>query len=113
MTAEKRFKDFGSGLQEEAAPLSFKLHGEEFICVPQIQGKLLLDLVAESSSDDPVKSAGIVTKFFNYVLEDESAERFNKLLSDKKKIVSVDTLAEITSWLVEEYTERPNQQPEA
>ena len=113
MTAEKRFKDFGSGLQEEASPLSFKLHGEEFVCVPQIQGKLLLDLVAESSSDDPVKSAGIVTKFFNYVLEDESAERFNALLSDKKKIVSVDTLAEITSWLVEEYTERPNQQPEA
>ena len=113
MTAEKRFKDFGSGLQEDSSPLSFKLHGEEFTCVPQVQGKLLLDLVAESSSDDPVKSAGIVTKFFDYVLEDESAERFNALLKDKKKIVSVETLAEITGWLVEEYTARPNQQPEA
>ena len=113
MTAEKRFKDFGSGIQEEAAPLSFKLYDEEFFCVPQVQGKLLLDLVSESSSDDPVKSAGIVTKFFNYVLEDESAERFNALLEDKNRIVSVDTLADITAWLVEEYTARPNPQPEA
>lgn len=112
MTAAKRFKDFGSGIQEDATPLSFMLHDEEFTCVSQVQGKLLLDLVAESSSDDPVKSAGIVTKFFEYVLEDESAERFNALLKDKKKIVSVETLAEITSWLVEEYTARPNQQPE-
>lgn len=113
MTAEKRFKDFGSGIQEEATPLSFKLYDEEFLCVPQVQGKLLLDLVSESSSNDPVKSAGIVTKFFNYVLEDESAERFNALLEDKNRIVSVDTLADITAWLVEEYTARPNQQPEA
>jgi hypothetical protein len=113
MTDEKRFKDFGSGGQTENSPISFMLHGEEFVCIPQIQGKLLLDLVSESSSNDPVKSAGIVTKFFNYVLEDESTERFNKLLEDKHKIVSVEALADITAWLVQEYTDRPNQQPEA
>lgn len=110
-----RFKDFGTGnaSSEEIEPLSFKLYDEEFLCVPEVQGKLLLDLVADSSSEDPVKSAGVVTKFFEYVLEDESNERFQALLVDKKRIVSVETLAEITGWLVEEYTKRPNQQPEA
>ena len=108
-----RFKDFGAGIQEDAEPVSFKLHGEEFECYPQVQGKLLLDLVADSSSDDPVKQSAIVTKFFGFVLKPESLERFDALISDPERIVSVETLAEITGWLVEEYTNRPNQQPEA
>lgn len=111
--ANARFKDFGSGLVEDAEPISFKLYGEEFHCVPQVQGKLLLDLVSDSSSEDPAKSSAVVTKFFGYVLTEESLERFDKLTLDKDKIVSVETLAEITAWLVEEYTNRPNQQPEA
>ena len=55
----------------------------------------------------------IVTKFFEFVLKPESLKRFNALVSDPERIVSVETLAEITAWLVEEYTNRPNQQPEA
>jgi hypothetical protein len=109
----KRFKDFGSGPTTVSEPLSSKLHGEEFFCVPEVQGKHLLDLVAEASSEDSAKSAAIVTKFFTYVLEDESQVRFDALIIDKKKIVSVETLAEITGWLVEEYTNRPEAQPEA
>lgn len=108
-----RYKDFGSGSATEQKPLSFKLHGETFNCVPQVQGKLLLDLVADSSSDDVAKSAGIITKFFEYVLKDESNVRFDALINDKDKIVTVDTLAEITGWLVSEYTNRPEEQPEA
>jgi hypothetical protein len=108
-----RFKDFGSGTTEELEPLSFALYGEDFECYPEVQGKLLLDLVADSSSDDPVKSSAIVTKFFEYVLKPESKDRFNALVSDPERIVTVDTLAEITGWLIEEYTNRPNQQPEA
>jgi hypothetical protein len=109
---DNRFKDFGSGKNVEAAPLSFKIHGEEFHCVTQVQGKLMLDLVAESGSEDPVKSAGIVNKFFKQVLKDESWTRFESLLEDKERIVTVETLAEITAWLVEEYTGRPTSGPE-
>lgn len=109
----KRFKDFGSGGETSAEPLSFKLYDETFNCLPEVQGKYLLDLVSDTSSDDPIKSAGVVTKFFDYVLDDESSVRFNALIIDKKRIVSVETLAEITTWLVEEYAQRPNQQPEA
>jgi len=38
-------------------------------------------------------------------------ERFNTLLDDPGKIVSVETLGEIIGWLIEEYSNRPNQQP--
>lgn len=108
-----RFKDFGSGKSESAEPLSFKLYDEEFECYPEVQGKLLLDLVADSSSEDPVKQSAIVTKFFGFVLMPESKERFDALVEDPNRVVSVDTLAEITGWLVEEYTNRPESQPEA
>lgn len=107
-----RFKDFGAGAKgtEKAEPLSFKLYDETFECVPQVQGKLLLELVADSSGEDAVKSASVIDKFFGYVLEDESLVRFNELIRDKHKIVTVETLADITGWLVEEYTNRPEEQ---
>jgi hypothetical protein len=108
-----RFKDFGAGKSEgRKEPLSFKLHGEEFSCVPEVQGKILLDLVADAKDDDPAAAAQVIDKFFNAVLTDEAWERFDALLRHKEKIVSVDTLGEITSWLVEEYTNRPEGQPE-
>lgn len=105
-----RFKDFGVGSPVEAEPLSFKLHGEEFFAIPEIQGKFLIDLVKDSQGEDTAKSAAIILDFFKNVLTDESFERFDALLNSKDKIVSVDTLAEITGWLVEEYTNRPEAQ---
>lgn len=108
-----RFRDFGTGGAVEVEAPKFAIHGEEFICVPQVQGKVLLNLVADSSNtDDPAVSARIITEFFDYVLEDESLTRFNSLLEDKKRIVTVETLGDITSWLLEEYTNRPEEQPE-
>jgi hypothetical protein len=108
-----RFKDFGAGSGEvEKQPLSFKLHDEEFSCIPAVQGKLMLNLVAEAGSEDPVKAAGIINTFFKQVLTDESFPRFEALLEDKVKIVTVETLANITAWLVEEYSGRPTKGPE-
>lgn len=103
-----RFKDFGKGkAQVNAEPLVFKLYDEEFSALPAIQGSLLIDLVKDSSSDDASKSAEIITKFFDQVLLEESLTRFKALINSKDKIVDVETLAEITGWLVEEYTNRP------
>jgi hypothetical protein len=104
-----KFKDFGGKTEQELEPVSFQLWGEEFHCVKSIQGKVMLDMVSKSSSEDPSESAGLVTSFFDQVLLDESLERFNKLLESKDKIVTVDTLAEIVSWLTEQYTNRPSE----
>lgn len=106
-----RFKDFGSGGEVSKAPLSFKLHDEEFECRPNIQGKTLLDIVA-NATEDGVGAAKTITAFFDVCLLPESSERFNALLSNPDKIVTVETLGDITAWLVEEYSSRPTQQPE-
>ena len=112
-TTMTKFKDFGAGkLDENAQPISFKLHGEDFNCKSQMQGRNLLKLVSSANADDPVESAKAVNNFFDMVLLKEDLVRFNTLLEDDEKIVTVETLAEIVSWLMEQYTNRPEEQPE-
>lgn len=108
-----KFRDFGSGKQnEDREPISFKLHDEEFFCVPQIQGVVLLELVASSGSEDSADSVRAITTFFKDVLEDESYKRFSKLIRDKKRIVDAGTLGEIVGWVVSQYGDRPESQSE-
>lgn len=107
-----RFKDFGSNNLEDVEPLSFKLHGEDFHCIKQVQGKVLMEIVSMAQESDTTVSVELIEKFFGSVLVDESYERFEALLHDKDRIVTVETLGEITGWLIEQYTSRPTQRPE-
>ena len=60
-----KFKDFGAGgTDPNAEPIKFTIHGEEFVCLPEIQGKVLLELIADSGSDDAVRNAEVSNKFF-------------------------------------------------
>jgi hypothetical protein len=108
-----RFKDFGSGDSVNAEPIVFKLYGEEFTCIPSIQGKVLLEIVSDSASDDVVKSSAVTLRFFRSVLNHDSMVRFDALLDSKETVVSLETLTDISAWLIEEYTSRPEAQPEA
>jgi hypothetical protein len=107
-----KFKDFGSPDTGNKEPISFKIFDEEFTCVTSLPGKILLDLVSKSGSDATSDQAQMITDFFSSVLVTESLDRFNKLIVDKDRVVTTETLAEITGWLVEQYGDRPNQQPE-
>lgn len=108
-----RFKDFGSGSDRPSDPISFKIHGEEFFCREAMQGKVLLDLVSQSSNvEDPGAGARVITDFFSTVLIPESYERFNALATDPDRIIEVETLGEIVGWLVEQYSDRPTSRPE-
>jgi hypothetical protein len=108
-----RFKDFGAGENLSKEPLKFKLHGEDFECWPNLQGKVLLDLASNTSEDDSAAAAKTMNDFFAAALKPESLARFNSLLEDPERIVTVETLGEITAWLVEEYSSRPTQEPSA
>lgn len=108
----EKFKDFGSPAAETKEKVSFKLFDEEFFCVPALPGKIMLDLVGKSSSEIPSEQAAIITEFFDSALVDESLERFNALIVDKEKVVTTETLGEITGWLIEQYSSRPEEQPE-
>ena len=110
MTA--RFKDFGTGGTQNTEPILFKLHGEDFECVKNLQGNALLSLVAKAGSGNATDAADTVKDIFSKALLPESYERFSKLIDDKEKIVTVETLGEITAWLVEQYSGRPMQGPE-
>lgn len=112
MAAKKRFKDFGSGSDTPAPPLSFALFGETFDAVPKVQGKLLIELVKKADSEDAAQSATMILGFFEDVLLEESYTRFDALISSTDKVVEVETLAEIVGWLMEEYTNRPEAHPE-
>ena len=105
-----RFKDFGKGGELATEPLSFKLHDEDFHCWPNLQGSVLLELAANTSESDNASTVRTMTDFFQQALQPESLDRFNALLKHKEKIVSVETLADITSWLVEEYSARPTKE---
>lgn len=107
-----RFKDFGSGSDVNTQPLSFKLYGEDYQCKTALQGKVLLDMVADSGSESNGMATALIDKFFAKVLLPESFERFLKLVEDPSKIVTVEKLGEITSWLVEQYSSRPISGPE-
>jgi hypothetical protein len=108
-----RYKDFGSGASVgDKEAIVFKIHGEEFTCIPVLQGKVLMDMVTKSQSESSVEALSVISTFFSKILVDESLERFNALLEDKERIVTMETLGEIIAWLVEEYSGRPNQQPE-
>lgn len=107
-----KFKDFGSPKIENAEPVSFKIFDEEFHCVPALPGKVLLDLVAKSNSENSAEQAVVVNDFFASVLTAESLVRFNALVVDKERVVTTETLGEITTWLIEQYADRPNPQPE-
>jgi len=108
-----KFKDFGSGPDlSTLEEVTFQLHGETFTCVKAVQGKVLLSLVKDSASDDPAAAAAVVDGFFSKGFTDESLARFNTLLLDKDKIVTVETLGAITGWIVEQLTNRPEARPE-
>lgn len=109
-----RFKDFGAAADVEREPISFALYGETFDCYPALQGKFLLDMVATSgNTDDPAAAAEVINKFFAKVLKPDSLERFTALIEDPERIVSVETLGEITGWLVEVYAARPTEEPQS
>lgn len=104
-----KFRDFGAPVSlETSEPISFSLYGETFNCKPQIPGQVMLDLAARSGkNDDGAESASVIIDFFKYVLLPESQERFSALCVDPVRIVTIDQLMDIVSWLMEIYGERP------
>jgi hypothetical protein len=109
-----KFKDFGTGPDlSNVEPITFALHGETFECKKAVPGKLLLSLVAKSKSEDPAEAAATIGDFFSKVLLSDSYTRFDALLEDPDRIVTVEQLGEITGWIVEQFGDRPEEQPEA
>lgn len=108
--SKTRNKNFDEGDETEVKdPITFTIKGEEFTAIPEIQGTVLMDLVKRSSTEDPAESFDMMIDLFDNALEEESLVRFHALIKDKKRIVTVEKLAEIVAFLIEEYADRPEE----
>lgn len=109
MTSRSKNFDENDDKAPAKEPITFKLKGEEFTAIPEIQGTVLMDLVKRSTAEDPTESFDMMMELFDNALEDESLERFKALVKDKHRIVSLEKLTEVVSFLIEEYANRPEE----
>lgn len=107
-----RHKDFGSPFAASSdEPITFTLYGETIRCKSAMQGRSLIDFIAQSSQDDPSSAARAVLSFFDQAVVEEDHDTFNRITTGTETIVPMDTLSEIMDWLVEQYTGRPTEPP--
>lgn len=107
-----RHKTFAGGTSiSEFEPINFTLNGEEFNCHPAIPGAVLLEFVkdADSGTGDSAKA---LYNFLASSMPEEEYEKLQKTLKNPKVIIEIETIGEIVTWLVEEYSSRPTQRPE-
>lgn len=56
-------------------------------------------------------SGDMLTKFFGAALTKDDHERLIGLVGSKSTLIQMQTLVDIMTWLIEEYTGRPTEQP--
>lgn len=93
-------------------PIKFELYEEQFEAVPHLQGITMIHFIEATSNleGSEESSAGIVSEimpFFKAALVPESYERFKALTKSHDKVLEIDDLMDILSWLIQEYTDRP------
>jgi hypothetical protein len=111
-----KFKDFGSPtIEEDAEEVQFSLYGETFNCRRGIPGKVMIDLASRTGDDsNPASNAAVIDDFFKAVLSgEEEYERFDEMCKDPDKLIQIDQIMEIVTWLMETYSERPTSRSEA
>lgn len=119
----KRHRSFTRDHLQKREPITFDIYDETFEAWPSLQGVVLLEFVAElnkfngpqdgedseTAADTGAAAAAVLLSFFDHALKPESLERFKALTHDPERVVEIDDLNEIVSWLMEEYTSRPTE----
>jgi hypothetical protein len=108
----ERYKDFGTGSEPvaELEPITFSVAGRKFECRPSIPGALLLRFAADSDSDDAGVSSNALLNFLTTVIVSDQRDEFAALLEDPDVAISLETLIEISAWLIGQYTDRPTKE---
>lgn len=95
---------------EDLGEITFDLHGETFVALPEIQGIALMEFI-EANSKGGQATLGALRLFLQNSMDEAEYAKLHTLLSskDKTKNTKIETIAEIVTYLVEEYTSRPSQ----
>lgn len=108
MPQQGRHMDFGTPNKlSDYSPLTFTIAGEDFNCKPAIQGKTLLNFIAEADSNESGRAALAMRDFFSAAMNQDDFERFYRLIEDSEYVFDMEELTKIASWLVEQYSQRP------
>lgn len=92
--------------EEEQIPVTFDLAGENFTAKADVQGIVLMDFL-EASDAGGVSSVVAFKSFLKEALDEAEYTRLNSFLRTSPKTISVENIAGVVAYLVEEYTSRP------
>jgi hypothetical protein len=90
-------------------PIVFGLAGETFACLPEWPAAAIFDIgkvIQNAKPGDPsdgVRQIGLLGAFFDMVLTDESAERFEEKMRSKDKPISLNAALKTFEVLLETY----------
>lgn len=108
--AARKIKSFTSTTEKTVAePIPFELEGENFEAYGQVPGAVLLDFIAASTQEDSTGTAAAILGYLKSSMNKETFKRFDKLTRDPEKVIQLQVLADIVSYLIEERTSRPTQ----
>lgn len=83
---------------------------EKFNFYPMVPGGVTLDFVG--SAWDNVRMAGEIIAFLDAAVVKADRERFDELIHDPERNVSIDTLGDLAEWLMTHYyPDRPTPPP--
>jgi hypothetical protein len=108
--AARKIKSFTSTTPKEAVePIPFELEGETFEAYGQVPGAVLLDFIAASTQEDSTGTAAAILGYLKSSMPKDTFKRFDKLTRDPEKVIELQVLADIVSYLIEERSSRPTQ----
>lgn len=103
--------DFDAARKErlrERDPISFRLGGQTFTCLPVIPVGAVLDLeAAPEIDDDEARAAKELARFIDNTLVEADRERFQQLLRNRAEPIDGTALFQVAVFLAGEYTARP------
>lgn len=111
----KRHKSFPTRKATPIAEsdLDFELGDQTYVCYQEIQGSVILNFIA-AADESPAKAGAQIMEFFKHALPPEEHAKFLVQVESPEEIIEMETLSEIVSFLIGEYTTgRPTQASES
>lgn len=105
-----RAKSFGSPTPQGVQPMLLEVNDQKFKVRGAMSGVRLLNLVRAMDGTGDTDSASEMLKFIETALLVEDRERGMHYLTDSDPPVTLTTLTEIITWLIEEYSGKPTPQ---
>jgi hypothetical protein len=106
-TAAKR-EALNDSIFEDAEPLDIQVDDDTFTLMPPTSGQMAL-IVTTMNEDDPRSQIAGVIDFLDAVLADEDRHRFRKRLFKRNDPLDLETVQEIISYAIGEWSARPTE----